>query len=183
MGRNERPGPPGADHEVRALRVGEARPGGEQGPIPARSPGKTNKADLVVEALRHEIATGARPPGSLLPPEAQLTQAFGVSRPSHREALRVLESEGLIRVARGPRGGAEVLMPALDPVARWVGVYLQMGKAPFEALMEARKIYEPPAARAIAERQDQVALAALAQVASAQEFSIHDRVLFHRHEA
>jgi DNA-binding FadR family transcriptional regulator len=150
---------------------------------PAAAPdGKTNKANLVIELLRHEIAVGVRPPGSLLPPEGQLTQRLGVSRPSHREALRVLESEGLIKVARGPRGGAKVLMPEVEPVARWVGVYLQMRKAPFEALMEARKTYEPGAAAAIALRRDQAALSALAQCASAQEFSVHDRAVFHQYE-
>jgi DNA-binding FadR family transcriptional regulator len=144
---------------------------------------RSNKADLVAELLRHEIATGVRPPGSVLPPEGQLTQTFGISRPSHREALRVLESEGLIKVARGPRGGAKVLMPAPEPVGRWVGVYLQMRKVPFEALMEARKTYEPAAAAAIAQRRDQAALSALAQCASAQQFSVHDRAAFNEHEA
>lgn len=140
-----------------------------------RDGSKSNKADLVAEILRRQIATGARLPGSLLPPEGQLGQEFGISRPSHREAIRVLSSEGLIRVARGARGGAEVLMPEVGPVARWVGIYLQMHKVSFAALMEARKTYEPAAAAAIASRRDQSALAALAQCASAQQFSIHDR--------
>src|SRR5690606_6368295 len=51
-----------------------------------------------------------------------------------------------------------------------------------EDLFAARAIYEPAAARAIAERSDQAVLAALAQCVAAQEFCVHDMVLYRSHE-
>jgi len=143
---------------------------------------RPTKASLVADALRHEIVTGQRPPGSDLPPETQLMKRFGISRPSHREALRVLESEGLIRIARGARGGARVLRPELETAARHVGVYLQMRAITLQELFAARLTYEPAAAAAIAERRDPDALGALAQCAAAQEYSVHDRAAFNLHE-
>lgn len=144
---------------------------------------RRTKAALVADALRHEIVVGIRPPGSELPPETQLMQRFGISRPSHREALRVLESEGLIQIARGARGGAKVLMPSLDGVTRSVGVYLQMRGAPLSEFFAARQTYEPAAVALIAARKDPLALSQLAQCVAAQEYSLHDRLAFNTHEA
>lgn len=144
---------------------------------------RQTKAEMAAEVLRHEIALGIRPPGSELPPEAQLLQSFGISRPSHREALRLLESEGLIRVSRGARGGAKVLMPNIEPISRYAGLYCQMRGVTLDELFEARRTYEPHAARAIALARDSAVLGALAQCVAGQEYSVHDRVAFNTHEA
>jgi len=50
---------------------------------------------------------------------------FGVSRPTLREAIRILESEGLISISRGARGGASVLSPNINTAARHIGFVLQ----------------------------------------------------------
>jgi GntR family transcriptional regulator, transcriptional repressor for pyruvate dehydrogenase complex len=107
---------------------------------------KATKADMVAEVLRHEIAVGAYPVGSELPSEGRLSERFGISRPSSREALRMLESEGMIRVTRGSRGGAKVLLPPLRSIARDMGVYLQMRDVELGDLYAALLTYEPVAA-------------------------------------
>ena len=56
--------------------------------------------------------------------EATLTEQFGISRPTFREAFRVLETEQLIAVRRGARGGASMHAPAAAMVARYAGFYL-----------------------------------------------------------
>ena len=145
--------------------------------------GKPSKADQVADVLRREIAVGIYPAGSDLPSEAKLSARFGVSRPSSREALRVLESEGLIRVTRGARGGARILPPKLDAISRYLGVYLQMRAVKLAEVYAAMQAFEPLAVRAIATRRDPAALGALAQCVAAQEFSTHDRDAFNRHEA
>src|SRR6185503_2235845 len=58
-------------------------------------------AELVADAIRTQIVAGTLPDGSMLPKQDQLISEFQVSRPSFREALRILESEGLISVRRG----------------------------------------------------------------------------------
>ena len=140
------------------------------------------KAGMVAEVLRHEIAVGSYPPGSDLPSEARISARFGTSRPSSREALRILESEGLIRVSRGARGGAKVLLPTYETIARHVGMHLQLRDVPLMDLFDVLLLYEPLAARMIALRRDPTALSELAQCAAAQEYSTHDREEFGDHE-
>ena len=68
-------------------------------------------ADRVATQLRRMFIKGEIPEGTMLPPESELMERFGVSRPTLREAFRVLESESLIEVQRGVRGGAQVTSP------------------------------------------------------------------------
>jgi len=133
-------------------------------------------------ALRHEIVVGAYPPGSELPSEARLLERFGVSRPSAREALRVLESEGLIRISRGARGGAKVLVPEWRRLASYVALSLQMREVRLRDLVEMLAVYEPMAVRAIAARRDLAALGELAQCVAAQEFCGDDRDVYNNQE-
>jgi GntR family transcriptional regulator, sialic acid-inducible nan operon repressor len=90
-------------------------------PVPLRPP-KT--AELVAHHLRKRIVRGELCEGESLPSEATLTEQFGVSRPTLREAFRVLETEQLITVRRGARGGAAVHAPSTSMVARYAGFYL-----------------------------------------------------------
>ncbi len=68
-------------------------------------------AELVASSLRRQIIRRELVEGDALPPEADLMERFGVSRPTLREAFRVLESESLITVRRGSRGGAQIHAP------------------------------------------------------------------------
>src|SRR2546423_893707 len=63
-------------------------------------------AELVARALRRQIIRRELGQGEALPSESALMEQFGVSRPTLREAFRLLESESLIEVRRGVRGGA-----------------------------------------------------------------------------
>src|SRR5439155_5195777 len=58
-------------------------------------------AELVAAHLRRQIVRGELKEGDALPPETALMEQFNVSRPTLREAFRVLESEALITVRRG----------------------------------------------------------------------------------
>ena len=82
--------------------------------------------ELVAAQLRRQIVTGELSPGDPLPSEAALMDKYGVSRPTLREAFRILESESIIRVLRGAHGGARVLAPSTEVAAltgaprRWI---------------------------------------------------------------
>jgi DNA-binding FadR family transcriptional regulator len=81
-------------------------------------------ADRIADALRRMIIRGDIAPGMMLPPESELMERFGVSRPTLREAFRVLESESMIQVKRGVRGGARVHRPRKRTLARYAGLIL-----------------------------------------------------------
>jgi DNA-binding FadR family transcriptional regulator len=108
-------------------------------------------AELIAEELRQLIVCDGRA-GDYLLAERLLMERFEVSRPTLREALRVLESEGLVEIRRGVRGGAVVTEPAIEVLARHFGVFLQLRSVTYEDAFVVRAIIEPAAARMSAER-------------------------------
>jgi GntR family transcriptional repressor for pyruvate dehydrogenase complex len=71
------------------------------------------------------VVRGDIVPGMMLPPgESDLMARFGVSQPTLREALRVLESESLIKVERGARGGLGWQRPRHRALARYASFLL-----------------------------------------------------------
>src|SRR5882762_5846974 len=109
-------------------------------------------ADIVAEDLRRQIIAGELREGDPLPPEDQLMGHAGVARTTVREALRILESEGLIVVRRGAGGGARIKTPAVPMVARYIGLLLQYEGATPQDVHNARVMLEAPAAALLAER-------------------------------
>ncbi|MEU6201113.1 FCD domain-containing protein [Streptomyces sp. NPDC047061] len=121
-------------------------------------------AELIAAQLRRRIVQGELTPGETLPPEIQLMEQFGVSRPTLREAFRILEAEMLISVRRGSRGGAQVMAPDFSVAARHVGLLLQMQGTTVDDVYEARMIAEPACARMLAKRRTKQDLADLEAV-------------------
>jgi DNA-binding FadR family transcriptional regulator len=118
-------------------------------------------AEVLAGRVRKAIIRGELKAGDKLPSEAQLIIDFEVSRPTIREAIRILESEGLISVSRGARGGAKVNVLSNSMVTRATGLALQSRGATLQDIYEARSMIEPPAARFAAETRPQAAAAAL----------------------
>jgi GntR family transcriptional regulator, transcriptional repressor for pyruvate dehydrogenase complex len=123
-------------------------------PPPIRQMRQPRLADMVAGVLRERIVHGDLADGDMLPPLDRLVKEFGVSAPSLREALRVLESEGLITVRRGSTGGAVVHRPKAEAVAYMLGLVLQAERAPVTDLVGALGHLEPLCARLCAERSD-----------------------------
>src|SRR5207248_3210260 len=123
-------------------------------------------AELVAARLRRRIVEGELLEGDALPPEAALREMFGVSRPTLREAYRVLESEGLIEVHRGARGGARVRVPNDEAAARYAGLVLQHRGTTVADVCAVRSIIEPVCASMLAARHDAADIARLHAVMS-----------------
>ncbi|MCC4256215.1 MULTISPECIES: FadR/GntR family transcriptional regulator [Sphingobium] len=117
------------------------------------APIRQRASDAIADQLRREIAAGAFADG-LLDPTPQLMQRFGVSRPTLREAFRMLESERLIEVRHGSRTGVRVRQPSGEGAVRMTGQTLQAAGTTIEQLYEARLAFEPFAARLVAQRCD-----------------------------
>jgi DNA-binding FadR family transcriptional regulator len=131
-------------------------------------------AELVAGNLRRQIVRGELREGDALPSETALMDQYGVSRPTLREAFRVLESEGLITVRRGSHGGARVHVPNGDVAARYAGLVLQYRGATLADVLEARAVVEPPCAGLLASRRSAADLARLEAAVDAADAAIDD---------
>jgi DNA-binding FadR family transcriptional regulator len=133
----------------------------------------------VAAELRHQIVSGRLKLGDKLHPESVLQTEFAISRPTMREALRLLESESLIAISRGKHGGARVSSIDLGAVSRQVGVFLQVAGTTLQDVWQARTIIEPPAAALLAAQRNPTALAALeANIAQAKEAATSDLIRY-----
>ena len=118
-------------------------------------------AELIAAQIRGQIVRRELEPGMTLPTEGDLMVQLGVSRPTLREAYRILETEALISVRRGVGGGALVLAPDITVGARYVGLLLQLDGATIADVYEARMALEPICAGMMAARKDPDDLKAL----------------------
>lgn len=121
-------------------------------------------SDEIRRQLRGAVFDGKFQAGDRLPNERHLAEQFAASRTSVREALRALEQEGMIRVKKGPGGGAFVAVVDHQLVTRPFQTLLQLRKVSMAHISEARLIFEPEAARLAAERASEEDLAELEAV-------------------
>jgi DNA-binding FadR family transcriptional regulator len=110
-------------------------------------------SEIVADKIRAQIVRGELSEGDFLPPEGQLMDNLGISRPTLREAFRILEAEGLISVVRGSRTGAKVHKPSVELVSRYAGYVLQSQGTTISDLYQARLAIEPSVVRWLATAQ------------------------------
>jgi len=127
---------------------------------------------LVAEQLRTRIANGDLVAGDMLPSEGELLVQFGISRPTLREALRVLESESLIRLGRGARSGATVLGPSVEAAARHSAMYLASHGTTLAEIHQVRMLIEPSLAAIIARSPKKDHVRALQDCVDAQQAAL-----------
>jgi DNA-binding FadR family transcriptional regulator len=118
-------------------------------------------SEVVAANIRKMIVRGEVKEGSFLQPEALLMQHFGTSRPTIREAFRILENEQLISVTQGSRSGAQVCAPNVDSVARYAGFALQAQGTLLSDIYLARLGIEPLAVQLLAQRRTEAQMKAL----------------------
>ena len=119
-------------------------------------------AELIAREIRRRIVRQELLPDDLLPPASVLSKHFRVSRPTLREALRILEIEGLIEIRLGVHGGAKVRVPTAENAARYAGLVLEYKGATLEDVSAVRMLLEPPAIARLAKRRSDADLAELA---------------------
>jgi DNA-binding FadR family transcriptional regulator len=129
---------------------------------------------LVADNIRRKIILGEFLDGDFLPNEAQLLAQYEVSRPVLREAIRILQSESLLTIRRGSKGGARVNAPRPEPVARQAGGLLQYGRTTVFDVFRARAIIEPPAVRLLAENASAATLQRLREALELESTTIND---------
>jgi GntR family transcriptional regulator, transcriptional repressor for pyruvate dehydrogenase complex len=131
-------------------------------------------SEQVAIQIQHHIQDEGLEPGDFLGREEDLATAFGVSRPTLREALKLLASGNLIRASKGPGGGIFVAYSADEGMGRSlsdaISMMLETGSVTLEELLDARLLLEVPLAGRAAYQPDDKNLKALrAAVAGAAE--------------
>jgi GntR family transcriptional repressor for pyruvate dehydrogenase complex len=113
-------------------------------------------AEIVAARLRGDILSGRLKEGDVLPSQENLFSEFGVSPPAVREAIHLLETDGLISVRRGNVGGAVVHQPTAERTAQMISMVLQARAATPVDVSPALMHLEPICAEMCAAREDRV---------------------------
>lgn len=118
-----------------------------------------SRYDALADILRSKILDGELAVGDVLPGERNLVEQTGLSRGSVREALRVLEAEGLVKTKLGRNGGAVVQPQSEAAISRLVDLFIRGRRIRFKALLETRQAIEPMLAMLAAKHRTEEELA------------------------
>ena len=131
---------PGASAGRPRISVGHSLP-------PERGARQPKAAERVAGDIVHDIVARGMRTGDHLPLEAQMVDEYGASRASVREALRLLEVQGLLHLKPGPGGGPVV--GQVDPanLARTTSLYFHLGGATYDSALRTQMLLEPVCAQ------------------------------------
>ncbi|MFF7251114.1 FadR/GntR family transcriptional regulator [Embleya sp. NPDC008237] len=113
-------------------------------------------AEVVADALRHRILEGDLADGDVLPKQDELMAEFDVGRTTLRQAIRILETEGLLTVRRGNMGGSVVHRPTPEDAAHMFGMVMHARRVTLEDLARALRRLEPVCVALCAQRRDRM---------------------------
>jgi GntR family transcriptional regulator, transcriptional repressor for pyruvate dehydrogenase complex len=116
---------------------------------------------LLAETIADGIIGRGMRPGDRLPTEAEMIAEYEVGRGTLREALRVLEAQGVIEIRVGAGGGPFVARPDPGRLARMLSLLLRMSDVTLREVLDARLIVEPALAGQAAALRDDHHVAAL----------------------
>ncbi|MCI9887520.1 FadR family transcriptional regulator [Micrococcales bacterium 31B] len=128
--------------------------------------------ERVVEQIEMAITSGAIQPGEHLPSERELMVQFSVSRPTIREALRVLQSRGLVESKPGARGGPRVLEPSADALTKSFVTLARLSTLRVADLVQFRMVLDSSACRLAAALHDDAQLAAMRSAVERMEENV-----------
>lgn len=137
-------------------------------------------AEVAVAALRRRIILGLLTEGDALPSENDLLVELGVSKPTLRQAIRILESESLVTVRRGAHGGIHVSVPRVETAAGYAATVLEYRGATTADLFEAAVALEGPCAAMLARGRTPDQLARLRVAATADAGTVDTERLLQR---
>lgn len=120
--------------------------------------------ERLVDKILDLISSGAWKPGHRLPPERELSDAFGVSRTVVREAIKALEARGVLESV--PGSGVSVRLADFNMVSRSLQTYMQLSsRVDFEIrLNEVRRVLEVEMVALAAARRNPEQLTKLHQI-------------------
>ena len=129
-------------------------------------------AEMVARRILDMVTSKALKPGDQLPPERDLAEQLGVSRPSVREAIRGLSILGVVQTRQG--GGAFITGLDADALLGPIRFFLSLDKMNIRELYDARSLIEGDVARRAAQHMDAAQLDALEAILLDQESTLDD---------
>ncbi len=150
---------------------------------------KKNKTyEQIVDHIRTAISSKELKPGDRLPPETELAKQLGVSRPTVREALKVLEALNILRSSTGPKGGTFVKsingLEVADYLKDSISLLLDVDEVSLQELWAARETIDITAAGMAAVRRTEQDLFVIEETIEADELKdgghLVSDISFHR---
>lgn len=151
----------------------------------------SSAAEKIALQLRTALIDGSLRPGDRLQPEPDLAEAFGVSRATVREAIKILRGQGIVRTTRGSKGGHFLMKPQTEDLAETLGetygLWFDLGDISVAEVDEARFFVERAIVRLAAERrteEDLEEMRTILEEAADESISLREFLLleveFHR---
>jgi len=136
--------------------------------------------ELVIQAIEDRILSGALQVGDALPPERELAASLEVSRAGVREAVRVLESQGVLRSQPGAGAAAGTFVAALprEALMRFLRLHVALSNFTIDDVTEARIVLERASAASAARNLDDAGRAAFAAALAAGDAALGAREAF-----
>lgn len=134
-------------------------------PATTRSiPERLSRPQRVAEAIKSWVVENGWGPGDRLPSELDLIDRFGMAKGTIREAIRILEAQGLVKSRTGPGGGVFVHQVSEERATALLGNYFYFQQLTIDDVYEVRAVLEPELAASLAGKLDEAQLAALEEV-------------------
>lgn len=141
-------------------------------------------AELISDDIKRWIAAESLGEGDRLPNEKALMELYGSAKATVREALKILEVEGLITLKTGPKGGAVINQPGMEPASRMLRNFLHFQQLDGKQVYQLRKLLEVELAASVVGKltehnfqQLEANMSACACCASHEEDHRHQRFL------
>jgi len=129
------------------------------------------KSEVLARQILRDVVGRRLRPGTTLAPEAAMLEEYEVGRTTLREALRILEVQGILTIRPGPGGGPVLAEAGSRSYARTSSLFFQAGGVRLHEVMEARAQMEPVMARLAAENRDRRAVERLERAVAQLEAS------------
>jgi GntR family transcriptional repressor for pyruvate dehydrogenase complex len=134
-------------------------------PVTTRStPDRLSRPQKVAEAIKSWVMQNGWGPGVRLPSEAELIERFGMAKGTIREAIRILEAQGLVKSRTGPGGGVFVHQVSEERATALLGNFFYFEHLTIDDIYQIRQALEPELAASLAGRLTEAQLAALEEV-------------------
>ncbi|MGH3506000.1 MAG: FadR/GntR family transcriptional regulator [Nocardioidaceae bacterium] len=146
------------------------------GPSAAQRPPKA--ALLVAQRIVRDALRDGLKPGDMLMPEHAMLEAYQIGRGTLREALRLLEFQGVITLKPGPRGGPILQDPDATHLASTVVLLMRLKESPFRTIVEVRSALEPMISNLAATRMSDESLDELQRTIDQMQLHLDDQHTF-----